>query len=81
MNKKRRMAQDKLNGFIELDPNQLANLYSNKANYTVTYTSKKVIIDDFVNSLHEMQLEYIDEAVERSDLKEANELIKYIKSK
>lgn len=38
-------------------------------------------ITDFVNALHEVQQEYIEEAVEKSGYKEANEVIKNIMEK
>lgn len=73
MDKKRRMSNDK---FYQLTPDTLADLFIPKR-----VQSKKVIIDDFVNTLHDMQLEFIDEAVDKSDLREANEVIKYIMEK
>ena len=42
---------------------------------------KRKVIDSFLNDLHNEQLKYIDLAVETSDLREANELIDYIKNK
>lgn len=72
MEKKRKMSNDK---FYELTPETLSELYNNRP------SRKRVIIDDFVNSLHEMQLDYVDRALEKSNLKEANEVIKYIMEK
>lgn len=54
MEKKRRMARDKLVG---------------------------VVVDALVDELHTIQLNMIDEAVEKSDLSQANEIIKYIMEK
>ena len=42
---------------------------------------KRQIVDQTLNQLHEMQLQCIDEAVEMSDLKEAKEVIEYIRNK
>lgn len=42
---------------------------------------KQEIIQTFLNELHTTQLKYIDDAVDKSDLKEAKEVINYIKSK
>ena len=79
MNKKRRMAQDKLNNvFRELTPISLAALYSPNS-YKITYQSK--VVDQLLNELHSMQLQMIDEAVENSDCKEAKDIIEYIKNK
>ena len=50
--------------------------------YTVTDgNSGKVTLTDFLNDLHSVQLDCIDEALEKSDLKEANDIIAYIKGK
>ena len=79
MNKKRRMAQDKLNNvFRELTPISLAALYSPNS-YKITYESKAV--DQLLNELHSMQLQMIDEAVEKSDCKEAKEIIEQFRLK
>jgi hypothetical protein len=43
--------------------------------------NKRVVIDDLLNQLHDMQLDYIDEAVNMSDLSEAKAVIAYIKAK
>jgi hypothetical protein len=62
----------------------------NKYNYSIKWTQpykptsgwrKRQIIDQFVDDLHTVQLDYIDEAVEKSDLHQAKELIEYIKNK
>jgi hypothetical protein len=42
---------------------------------------KRQIIDRTVNELHNIQLEMIDEAVNKSDLQQAKELIAWIASK
>ena len=79
MNKKRRMAQDKLNNvFRELTPISLAALYSPNS-YKITYESKAV--DQLLNELHSMQLQMIDEVVEKSDCKEAKEIIEQFRLK
>jgi len=39
---------------------------------------KQVVIGIHLNYLHKVQLEMIDEAVNKSDLKEAKEVIQYI---
>jgi glutathionylspermidine synthase len=62
-----------------------------KVNYSVRWTQaygpiqssgwrKRQIINKAIDELHNMQLDMIDEVVSRSDLKEANELINFIKS-
>ena len=80
MEKKRQMAKDK---FYELDAKTLANMYSpyKDVKYTITYTPQRVVIDKLLNDLHTMQLDYVDEAVYMSDLREANEVIKHIMEK
>lgn len=49
----------------------------------VRYTMKmsKAQIVDFLGELHEIQLQYIDEALEKSDLKEAKEILERIMAK
>ena len=42
---------------------------------------KNVMIAIHLNYLHTQQLDMIDEAVDKSNLKEANEVIKYIMEK
>ena len=50
--------------------------------YTVNGESQGTIdLTGFLNELHGIQLDYIDEALEKSDLREANEIIAYIKGK
>lgn len=45
------------------------------------YKKEPIKLTDFLNELHSVQLDYLDEALENSDLKEANEVIAYIKGK
>ena len=52
-----------------------------KQQYKITYTMSKEDIMTFVSGLHEIQMEMIEKAVEKSGLKEANEVIKYIMEK
>lgn len=81
MNKKRRMAQDKLNNvFRELSPASLAALYSPNS-YKIAYTPQSKVVDDLLNELHTLQLQMVDEAVENSDCKEAKEIIKQFRLK
>lgn len=49
--------------------------------YTVNDGSGTVNLTEFLNDLHSTQLDYIDAALEKSDLREANEIIAYIKGK
>jgi len=53
----------------------------NKRIPLIKYKISKVDIQDFVNELHNIQLEMIEKAVEKSDYKDAIELINYIKEK
>jgi hypothetical protein len=48
--------------------------------YSVRYTLRRDQIVDFVNQLHDMQQEYIEQAVEASKYKQAIEVINHIKS-
>lgn len=63
----------------------------NKPNYSIRWTQaygptqssawrKRQIVNKVVDELHNIQLDMIDEVVSHSDLKEANELINFIKS-
>ncbi len=52
--------------------------YAPKPYYRVTMNRKRQIIDATLDELHEMQLDMIDAAVERSDCREAKELIAWI---
>lgn len=59
------------------------NNYKN-FNYTVTFNSasrKRQIINQMVNELHTIQMDMIDQAVDSSDLQQANEVINFIKEK
>jgi hypothetical protein len=53
--------------------------YAPKPYYT--FNRKRQIIDRQLDELHIMQLAMIDEAVDYSDLKEAKEVINWIKDK
>lgn len=60
--------------------------YNNQIHGTYTYrigsiNRKRQIIDAMMDSLHTQQLEYIDAAVETSDLSDAKELISWIMQK
>lgn len=57
-----------------MEPNKPQHIYS------VRYTIKRDQIVDFVNQLHDMQQEYIEQAVEASKYKDAIEVINHIKS-
>ena len=46
--------------------------------YSFRYKIEKKDIEDFVNSLHAIQSDYIEQAVEKSGYKDANEAIKRI---
>ncbi len=59
------------------------NNYKN-FNYRVTFSGlnrKRQIIDKTLEDLHNMQMQMIEEAVEGSNFKQANEVINYIKGK
>lgn len=49
--------------------------------YTIFHTSKGWMIKETLNLLHAQQLDMIDEAVEKSNLQQAKDLIDYIKNK
>ena len=53
----------------------------NKKIPLIKYRISKVDIQDFVNELHNIQLEMIERAVEKSNYKDAIELIDNIKAK
>lgn len=60
----------------------------NKVNYSVRWTQpyssgwrKRKIVEQTLNELHSIQLDMIDDAVEKSDMAQAKELINYIKNK
>lgn len=59
-----------------------------KPNYSIRWTQpytlgnlKRQAIDSLLNELHSQSLDMIDEAVERSDLRQAKELIEHIRNK
>lgn len=54
--------------------------YAPKPYYRVSMNRKRQIIDQQLDELHNMQLAMIDAAVDISDLRDARELIEYIKS-
>ena len=49
--------------------------------YSITYTLGKKDIMTFVSGLHEIQMDMIEVAVEKSGYKDAAEVIKYIMEK
>ena len=49
--------------------------------YSIPAQNAKIDLTGFLSDLHQMQLDMIDEALDRSDLRDAKELIDYIKSK
>ena len=53
--------------------------YAPKPYYS--FNRKRQIIDRQLNELHTMQLDMIDQAVALSDLREAKEIIEWIRSK
>jgi hypothetical protein len=55
-----------------------SNQYYKSARYSLN--RKRQIIDAIVNNLHNTQMEMIDEAVDRSDLREAKDVIDYIRA-
>lgn len=84
MEKKRKMSRDKLQGFVELSPQQLADLYKPKAYESISYTvnvnkSPKVVVDSLMTMLYQELLDCIDEMVETSDLAEAKQVIARVK--
>lgn len=55
-----------------------------KQTYTILYSNHKnaaIDLTSFLNHLHEIQLDMIDEATEKSDMRDAKELLKYIMEK
>jgi hypothetical protein len=54
--------------------------YSPKPYYRVSMNRKRQIIDQQLDELHTIQLAMIDEAVTLSDMRQAKEVIEYIKS-
>ena len=60
--------------------------YTNPNYKSITYTvtggdGGKVTLTEFLNDLHTIQLDCIDEALEKSDLQDAKDVIAYIKAK
>ena len=76
------------NDFEPLDPKKLADLYKKNVvtkkfksiDEVVEYLENQMIVAT-VNELHQKQLDFIDEAVLKSDLSEANAVIKHIMEK
>lgn len=68
-----------------MNPEDAKKFTVDGVNYTVTYKSsgwrKRQIVEQTLKELHETQLQMIDEAVDRSDLRQANEVIDYIRNK
>jgi hypothetical protein len=54
--------------------------YSARYYRSVSMNRKRQIIDQQLDELHNLQLAMIDQAVELSDLSQANEIINYIRS-
>ena len=54
--------------------------YAPRPYYRVSMNRKRQIIDAMVNDLHEQYFDMIDQAVALSDLRDARELIEYIKN-
>lgn len=72
--------------FKPLRPEDLVKgvYYTTKSNHkphSITYTISKKNIMGFVGKLHEAQLDLVDEAVLKSDMKESKEVLKYIMEK
>ena len=73
------------NDFEPLDPKKLADLYKKNVvtkkfksiDEVVEYLENQMIVAT-VNELHQKQLDFIDEAVLKSDLSEANAVIQHI---
>lgn len=55
--------------------------YDYSIKWNQPYEPRKLLIQQTLNTLHSYQLDMIDEAVEKSDLSQAKELIDYIKNK
>jgi hypothetical protein len=53
--------------------------YKSTKHLFASFNRKRQIIDAFINDLHTHQLKYIDEAVEQSDMRQAREVIDYIR--
>lgn len=48
--------------------------------YRVSLNRKRQVINQTLNQLHEMQMDMIDQAVEHSDLAQAQQVIDHIRS-
>lgn len=78
---------DKKQGWVQLSPESLAALYS--PNYKIQSVTvngfklvpKQQVIDGLLNKLDEMRDECIEQALIRSDMSQANQLIKAIMEK
>ena len=55
--------------------------YKSTKHLFASFNRKRQIIDRQVDELHTMQLDMIDQAVDASDLREAKEIIEWIRSK
>lgn len=53
--------------------------YAPRPYYRVSMNRKRQIIDSFIDDLHNQQLDMIDAAVEQSDMRQAREIIDYIR--
>ena len=53
--------------------------YAPRPYYRVSMNRKRQIIDAMVNDLHEQYFDMIEQAVEYSDLRQAKEVIDYIR--
>jgi hypothetical protein len=77
---------DKKQGWVRLTPETLAALYSPYKITSMTLNGesilpKRVVIDELMNALEDLRHDYIEQAVEKSELRDAKEVIAYIKSK
>lgn len=61
--------------FKQLDPDSLAALYTNRP------SRKRVIIDSLLSQLDDLRDTYIEEAIEKSDMKDAKAVIAHIMGK
>lgn len=53
-----------------------------RTSYTITVANlKQAMVSIHLNHLHNLQLDMIDEALEKSDLSDAKEVLKYIMDK
>jgi hypothetical protein len=55
--------------------------YDYSIKWNQPYEPRKALIKETLNMLHSAQLDMIDEAVEKSDLRQAKEVIDYIRNK